>query len=72
MARALKLTKDIFFLLDYKSSANADFSVALNFEKENDCFVLFNLRLSFCLACGRFIGFGSLFEVCWICQDELE
>jgi hypothetical protein len=66
------VTEDVIFLLNYKSSASADFSVTLNFEEGDVCFVLLSLRLSFCVACGRFIGFGSLFDVCWICEEELE
>ncbi len=67
-----KVTKDIVFLLDYKNSANADFSVALHFQGSGNCFVVFSMRLSFCIACGRFIGFGNAFDVCWICKGELE
>lgn len=30
------------------------------------------LRLSFCRACGAFLGFGILYEICWICRDDYE
>lgn len=33
---------------------------------------LFDVRVSFCLACGRFLGFGTRYELCWICESELE
>lgn len=67
-----KVSQETIFILNYKNSANGVFSVVLNFHGSDNCFTLFSLRLSFCLACGRFIGFGSLFDVCWICEKELE
>jgi hypothetical protein len=58
------------FILKYKRSECADFIVGLDFGK--NYFALFGFRVSFCLSCGRFLGFGSRYEVCWICEDEYE
>jgi hypothetical protein len=57
-------------LLKYKRSECADFLITLDFG--TSYFALYGFRLSFCLACGRFIGFGIFHELCWICESELE
>jgi hypothetical protein len=65
-----KATTDISFFLKYKRPECAELFVTLDFEKGG--FTLYGLNLSFCLRCGRFIGFGSRYEICWLCEDELE
>jgi hypothetical protein len=65
-----KATDDISFVLKYKRSDFAFLFIALHFK--DGYFILSELGLSFCLRCGRFIGFGNRFEVCWLCEDELE
>jgi hypothetical protein len=65
-----RLTEDASLLLKYKHSECADFLITLDFD--GSYFALFGFRLSFCLVCGRFLGFGTCFELCWICESELE
>jgi hypothetical protein len=33
---------------------------------------LLSLPLAFCVSCGRFRGFGSEMDVCWLCTDEFD
>ena len=61
---------DVSFCMEYKRSECARFFVTLDFGEFWYC--LFDFRLSFCLACGRFLGFGTRYEMCWICESELE
>lgn len=65
-----KATMDTSFFLKYKRSECAEFFIMLDFCKGG--FTLYELNLSFCIRCGRFLGFGIHYEVCWICEDELE
>jgi hypothetical protein len=65
-----KATDDISFLLKYKRSECTDLLVTLDFCEYY--FSLGSFRLSFCLACGRFLGFGTQYNLCWICESELE
>jgi hypothetical protein len=65
-----KKAGDVSFLLRYKRSECADLLVTLDFGEFY--FTLFGCTVSFCLGCGRFIGFGSHFNLCWICESELE
>jgi hypothetical protein len=58
------------FLLKHKRSECADFYITFDFGESY--FTLFNFRLSFCVNCGRFLGFGTRYEICWICELELE
>lgn len=61
---------DVSFFIKYKRSESADFYVTLNFGQKY--FTLFGFRLSFCVACGRFLRFGTSYGICWICESELE
>lgn len=65
-----KTTGDVSFLTRYKRSECAEFNVTLDFGKF--WYSLYDFRLSFCLACGRFLGFGTRYEICWVCEDDLE
>jgi hypothetical protein len=67
----IRTMNGVSFILEYRNSACADFLVALDVG-DKESFILFGYRLSFCIACGRFIGFGSKFDVCWLCKDEME
>ena len=61
---------DVSFCMEYKRSECARFFVTLDFGEF--WYYLFGFRLSFCLACGRFLGFGTRYEICWICESESE
>jgi hypothetical protein len=61
---------DMSFLLKYERSECAILWVTLDFGIFG--FSLGGFKLSFCLACGRFLGFGTRYELCWICESELE
>ena len=65
-----KKADDVSFILKYKRSECADLVITLDFGKFYH--ILGGFRLSFCLACGRFLGFGTRYEVCWLCESELE
>jgi hypothetical protein len=65
-----RATDDVSFFLKYKRSECADFYVAFDFGESY--FTLFGFRLSFCVACGRFVRFGTSYEICWVCESELE
>jgi hypothetical protein len=54
----------------YKRSECAEFHVTLDLGKF--WYSLYDFGLSFCLACGRFLDFGTRYELCWICEGELE
>ena len=66
----IKAQDDVSFLLHYLHSELGFFAVMLKIEGEEK--VLFGLHVSFCISCGRFLGFGKRFEVCWECADEFE
>lgn len=66
----IRVLDDVSFFMRYRRSECAEFLVILDFGKSY--FTLFDFRLSFCLVCGRFLGFGASYEVCWICEYELE
>jgi hypothetical protein len=65
-----RVMHDVSFCMEYKRSECAEFFVTVDFG-EFWC-SLFGFRLSFCLACGRFLGFGTRYELCWICESDLE
>jgi hypothetical protein len=65
-----RVMNDVSFLMKYTRSECAVFIVTLDFGQY--WWSLFDFRLSFCLACGRFISFGTRYELCWICESELE
>jgi hypothetical protein len=65
-----RVTEDASFLVKYKRSECAEFFVTLDFGR--DYFTLLGFCLSYCLACGRFTHFGIYYELCWICESELE
>jgi hypothetical protein len=61
---------DVSFLLKYERSECASLLIMLDLGEFR--YKLGVLRLSFCLACGRFLGFGTRYDLCWICESELE
>lgn len=65
-----KAMNDVSFTWVYKRPEVAGFFVELDFN--NNHFPIFGLILSFCRACGAFLGFGIRYELCWICESELE
>jgi hypothetical protein len=60
----------VSFAWVYKRPEVAGFFVELDFG--NYHFPIFGQALSFCRVCGAFLGFGIRYELCWICEDELE
>jgi hypothetical protein len=64
----------VLFESVYNKTNQATFTVRLFIEEaqNGESFPLFSFPLCFCVACGRFKGFGYDFDVCWICSDELE
>ncbi len=54
----------------YKRPEVAGFFVELDFCDYH--FPIYDVVLSFCRACGAFLGFGFRYELCWICEGELE
>jgi hypothetical protein len=67
-----KIADDTAFTLNYISRNKATLSVMLSFGSSKLLIPLYSLGLFFCLACGRFLGFGTRYELCWICESELE
>ena len=65
-----RLNDDAIIILKYKRSENAELFITLDYSE--DGFTLYGLHLSFCLRCGRFIRFGIGYDVCWICEGDLE
>ena len=65
-----RIMDDVSFCMRYKRSECGEFFVTLDFGEF--WYSLFGFRLSFCLVCGRFLGFGTRYEVCWLCEDDLE
>jgi hypothetical protein len=66
----LKGINDVNFILHYVRPNYASFAQVHDIEGYD--WVLFDVLVSFCIACGRFIGFGNSFDVCWICKSHLE
>lgn len=65
-----KVLDGVSFAWVYRRSEVAGFFVELDFGGYS--FPIYCMGLSFCLACGAFLGFGIRYELCWICEGELE
>lgn len=71
--KRIRVMDDCSFCLVYKRSDLAKFIVTYDFDSFSFPVSLWeSSNLSFCLACGRFIGFGAKFGICWICEDNFE
>lgn len=66
----IKATNDVNFILHYVRPEFATFGVVLNVCGTE--WILFDVLLSFCARCGCYTSFGNHFDVCWLCQDEME
>lgn len=65
-----RVMEGISFMWRYLRSEVAGCFVELDFG--GYYFSISCLRLSFCRACGAFLGFGIRYDLCWICESELE
>ena len=61
---------NVTFFWKYIRSECAEFSIKLKIE--GNVISVPCLRLSFCLVCGRFLGFGTRYDVCFDCDFDLE
>jgi hypothetical protein len=65
-----KVMDSLSFTWVYKRPEVAGFFVELDFGDYH--FPIYGLILSFCRACGAFLGLGIRYELCWVCESELE
>lgn len=65
-----KLTEDCGIILQYIRPEFAALYIGLMLDQYP--LPLFGINMSFCINCGRFLRLGSHFNLCWICESDLE